>query len=466
MSRMSIATIDRPEFINITPYNPLISECEIKVFYLGDNRNGSYITKDVAINMANSLPGCPIVGYYKQENEDFRDHGDRVIMDDSGIHFECMTRPYGFVAPDAKVWFQKFEEEDEYGRSIIREYMMTTGYLWTGQYEEAKKIYEDGGRPQSMELDEDTLDGQWARKYKNGMDFFIINDAIFSKLCILGEDVEPCFEGALVTAPDISTSFTKVDEGFTKTLFDMMNELKFALKGEQKMVSNIEQIVEETTTQEVIVENQEVVENSFAASDDKKDKEEDKKEESAEDKQEESKASEDEKEEEDKKKYAKADDEEEDKKEEKVGDKKEESSDDKKEEDEEEKKKYALLQEEHSALLEKFSALETSYNELLAFKNQVEDKEKDELIKSFYMLSEEDKADVVANKAQYSLDEIESKLSVICVRKKVNFDLEDSSKNDNTTEESPVVTFSLDEQASAAPAWITALRNTQKSRNI
>ena len=464
MSRMSIATIDRPEFINITPYNPLISECEIKVFYLGDNRNGSYITKDVAIDMANSLPGCPIVGYYKQENEDFRDHGDRVIMDDSGIHFECMTRPYGFVAPDAKVWFQKFEEEDEYGRPIIREYMMTTGYLWTGQYEEAKKIYEDGGRPQSMELDEDTLDGQWARKYKNGMDFFIINDAIFSKLCILGEDVEPCFEGASVTAPDISTSFTKVDEGFTKTLFDMMNELKFALKGEQKMVSNIEQIVEETTTQEVIVENQEVVENSFAASDDKKD-EEDKKEESAEDKKEESKASED-KEDEDKKKYAKADDEEEDKKEEKVGDKKEESSDDKKEEDEEEKKKYALLQEEHSALLEKFSALETSYNELLAFKNQVEDKEKDELIKSFYMLSEEDKADVVANKAQYSLDEIESKLSVICVRKKVNFDLEDSSKNDNTTEESPVVTFSLDEQASAAPAWITALRNTQKSRNI
>ena len=461
MSRMSIATIDRPEFINITPYNPLISECEIKVFYLGDNRNGSYITKDVAINMANSLPGCPIVGYYKQENEDFRDHGDRVIMDDSGIHFECMTRPYGFVAPDAKVWFQKFEEEDEYGRSIIREYMMTTGYLWTGQYEEAKKIYEDGGRPQSMELDEDTLDGQWARKYKNGMDFFIINDAIFSKLCILGEDVEPCFEGASVTAPDISTSFTKVDEGFTKTLFDMMNELKFALKGEQKMVSNIEQIVEETTTQEVIVENQEVVENSFAASDDKKDKEEDKKEESAEDKKEESKASEDE-EDEDKKKYTKADDE----KEEKVEDKKEESSDNKKEEDEEEKKKYALLQEEHSALLEKFSALETSYNELLAFKNQVEDKEKDELINSFYMLSEEDKADVVANKAQYSLDEIESKLSVICVRKKVNFDLEDSSKNDNTTEESPVVTFSLDEQASAAPAWITALRNTQKSRNI
>ena len=307
MTRMSIATIDKPEFINITPCNPLISQCEIKVMYVGENRNKSYITKEVATEMANSLPGCPIVGYYKEDKQDFRDHGDRVIMDDSGIHFECMTRPYGFVAPDAKVWFQKFEECDEYGRSIIREYLMTTGYLWTGQYEEAKKIYEEGGRPQSMELDEDSLNGQWAKKYKNGMDFFIINDAIFSKLCILGEDVEPCFEGASVTAPDISTSFSKVDENFTKTLYDMMEELKFALKGEQKMVSNIEQVVEETTTEEVIVENQEVVESSFAASDKKEKEEEDKKEESSEDK---ADSSEDKKEEdeEDKKKYAKADD--------------------------------------------------------------------------------------------------------------------------------------------------------------
>ena len=229
------------------------------------------------------------------------------------------------------------------------------------------------------------------------------------------------------------------------------------------MVSNIEQVVEETTTEEVIVENQEVVESSFAASDKKEKEEEDKKDESSEDK---ADSSEDKKEdEEDKKKYAKADDEEEDKKEEKVEDKKEESSDDKKEEDEEDKKKYALLVEEHNSLLEKFSNLEAAYNNLLAFKNQVEEKEKDELIKSFYMLSEEDKAEVVANKAQYSLDEIESKLSVICVRKKVNFDLEDTSKNDNTTE-SPAITFSLDEQASAAPAWINALRNTQKGRNI
>ena len=43
MARRSVATIDSPEFINIKPYNPLISECEIKVMYVGENRNRSYI---------------------------------------------------------------------------------------------------------------------------------------------------------------------------------------------------------------------------------------------------------------------------------------------------------------------------------------------------------------------------------------------------------------------------------------
>lgn len=127
----SIATIDSPEFINLQPLdiNPLMSSCEIKVLYLGENRNHSYITKDVASEMAKTLRGAPIVGYYKEEKEDFADHGDRVIFDDEGVKFECLTRPYGFVAPDAQVWFQKFEDTDEFGNKIEREYLMTTGYL-------------------------------------------------------------------------------------------------------------------------------------------------------------------------------------------------------------------------------------------------------------------------------------------------------------------------------------------------
>ena len=93
-------------------------------------------------------------------------------------------------------------------------------------FEEAKKAIEGEGRPQSMELDDDTLDGKWSTNVNTGVDFFIINDAIFTKLCILGEDVEPCFEGASITAPNVSTHFTKMDDSFTQTLFTMMQDLK------------------------------------------------------------------------------------------------------------------------------------------------------------------------------------------------------------------------------------------------
>ena len=57
------------EFINITPINPLISKCQIKVCYVSDlpNRNGTIITKEFATKLANSLPGSPIVGYYNND---------------------------------------------------------------------------------------------------------------------------------------------------------------------------------------------------------------------------------------------------------------------------------------------------------------------------------------------------------------------------------------------------------------
>lgn len=126
----SVATVDNIEFVNLAPtdVSPMISKCEIKVFYLGKNRNGSFINKQVATQMAASLRGCPIVGYYNQEKQDFRDHGQKVTLDGDGIHFECQTQPYGFVAPDADVWFQDFNEQDDFGQPITRTYLVTNGY--------------------------------------------------------------------------------------------------------------------------------------------------------------------------------------------------------------------------------------------------------------------------------------------------------------------------------------------------
>lgn len=445
----SIATIDAPEFINLQPLdiNPLMSSCEIKVLYIGQNRNRSFITKEVASEMAKTLRGAPIVGYYKTDKEDFADHGDKIIIDDEGIKFECMTKPYGFVAPDAKVWFQKFEDKDEFGNTYVREYLMTTGYLWTGQFEECKSAVDGEGKPQSMELDEDSLEGNWSYSEKDNMEFFIINDAIFSKLCILGDDVEPCFEGASVTAPKVSNAFTKVDDSFKQTLFSMMEDLKkYTLKGgqtmdqETKFSENLD-----TTIETDQIENENTIEVSEENSNFAKKEEEDKKD----------KLNKCEKEkEEDKKDKPNKCEKEKDKEEDK------EVEEEKEEEDKEDKKKdknFSLLEQKYNDLSSQYSLLEKQYQELLEFKANVEDKQKDDLISSFYMLSDTDKADVIANKRKYSLDEIEAKLSVICFRKKVDF-------GESTKETTPTVTFNLTEDDNEIPAYISALRNTQKER--
>lgn len=456
MGRMSVATIDAPEFINVTSVNPLISKCEIKVLYTGANRNKSYIDKTAATAIGKTLPGSPIVGYYKNNKKDFSDHGEQIIFDDEGIKVNDLTKPYGFVPTNAQVWFQKFIDTDEFGNETEREYLMTVGYLWTGQYEEAQRIYEsETGNPQSMKLHKDTLKGHWSEDIKKGVDFFIINDAIIHNLCILGEDVKPCFEEADITKPKLSTKFSK-NNNFVVTLFNMMQELNEVLKNEKggnSLMDNQNTPVVETESEKIFTEVENfsnkkdkldetaVVENQVNTEEFAKTSEEDEKK-----KEEDSNSEEPKKDDEDKKKvtenslYAKDE-----------------------EKDKEAQKKYELLEQKYTELQNNYAALEESHKELLAFKNAIEDEKKDALIQQFYMLSDEDKKDVIENKSTYSLEDIESKLSVICVRKKVSFDLD--SNNQSEVDNSAPTTFNLNSvQTNELPAWLKAVEAT-KNRN-
>ena len=433
----SIATIDSPEFINLQPLdiNPLMSSCDIKVLYVGQNRNHSYITKEVATNMAKTLRGAPIVGYYKEEKGDFADHGEKVIIDDEGIKFQCMTVPYGFVSPDAKVWFQTFNDIDDFGNEIKREYLVTTGYLWTGQYEECKKALD--GRPHSMELDNDSLEGKWSTDNSTGMDFFIVNDATFSKLCILGDDVEPCFEGSSITSP--ATTFSKVDNSFKHTLFSMMEDLKFALKGGNEQVTQeatvVEQPIEDNTenldssNESIVNENDTSIEEPTAESVESPETE-----------------------------FENQDEK----------DKDEQNKDDNKDsdseyscngKDDEDKKKYSLLEAEYNELKTKFDLLQAKCEELEKVTTSYEREKKEELISKFYMLDDEDKKDVKDNIDKYSLDDIESKLSVICVRKRVSFANE-------VEEDQPATTFSLEglDAEDDTPEWIKAVLDYKNNK--
>jgi hypothetical protein len=83
------------------------------------------------------------------------------------------------------------------------------------------------------------------------------------------------------------------------------------------------------------------------------------------------------------------------------------------------------------------------------------------------MLSDEDKKDCIDNIDKYSVDDIEAKLSVICVRNKVSFSLEEDNKDkEEPTLKDPLL-YSLDnnDDGDSAPAWIKAVRATAKEMN-
>lgn len=387
--------------------------------------------------MAATLPGCPIVGYYDNEKKDFGGHDKQIDIIGGKWKVSDKTKAYGYVDSTAKIWFQKWTDD-----GVEHEYLMTEGYLWTSIYEEAKSVIV-AGKGQSMELDESSVNGSWAYDDNGWPTFFIINDAMIQKLCILGDDVEPCFEGAGIAAHFSLDENHNELEDFKNQLFSLMKDIKDALsKGGQNPMEKDKNLNPE-------------LDPEFK----KKDEEE-------EEKKEDPKSSE-----EDKKETPP------------FPPKKDDDKEDNKEDDEEdEKKKKAKnehsLTDEEVAASDLYKTLFAQFNELQktvadlkaeieplrAFKAETDKKEKQEMIDRFYMLSDEDKKDCIEHIDEYSLDQIEAKLSIICVRNKVSFDLDDDKQDDKSADKKDPMVYNLDnnDDGDSAPAWIKAVRETAK----
>lgn len=430
MRHISIKLNTPCEFIDIVPLNPLISKCQIKVCYVGEqpNRNGSVITEEVAREMARSLPGSPIVGRYLEDKKDFEEHSREMSIKNGELVFEDVTQPYGFVDLGAKVWFQDFSDD-----GVTHKYLMTEGYIWTGRYPEAQRII-DKGNNQSMELDQKSLNGNWSTNLNEGYEFFIINEAVISALCILGEDVEPCFEGASIEKVQFA-----LEDSFKTELFSMMNEIKEFLSKGGKPVEDNEKIIDEVTS----VEETEVV-TDFA--------EEVKEEETTEVVEaeateevvaEEAPAAEEVVETE----FTEAEEAEEVAAEAPAEEEAPEAT-----YNLEEIPEFIELTKSFAAAQAQIESLTAELESLREFKCSIERTEKQELIEKFYMLSDEDKKDVVDNIDSYSLSEIEAKLCVACYRSGVGFgSTETEAKKDEVT------TFNLGSVEDTTPAWIKAV---------
>lgn len=216
---MKIPTkLDVTLYGNVEQLSPTLSKCRVRIFYKGMNRNRTYISEDFAEQLIASLPYAPIKGIFDKEEEDFDSHGEK----------NTDGEVYGVVKETPNFAWEDHLDED----GVMRTYACADVILLTGLYPEAKII---SGKSQSMEIFRDNLVGEW-RIAEDGEPFYYFIKGCLVGLQVLGDSVEPCFEGAaffdlykdikLVTDYIKNLNKKEAEKEMDKTLFRLSDNEK------------------------------------------------------------------------------------------------------------------------------------------------------------------------------------------------------------------------------------------------
>ena len=162
---------------NLEKYNETISKGRCRIFYKYGNRNGTYITDEFAEKLLSTISYAPIKGIYEGDEGDYTDHGAA----------RSQGRIYGIVPENPNITWEEHEDDD----GIVRTYACVDVLIFTGLYTEANAIV---GKSQSMEIYPPSIKGAW--KIINGKKYYVFEAGHFLGLQVLGDAVEPCFEGA------------------------------------------------------------------------------------------------------------------------------------------------------------------------------------------------------------------------------------------------------------------------------
>lgn len=172
--------------------DPTLRKGKVRVFYKGLNRNYSYITDSFAQKLINSADYKPIVGTYLYSQKDFGGHEESTDK-----------RAYGVVMPQTCSWEENLDSD-----GVKRSYATFDVVVWSEYWDEAKDIFT---KSQSMELDKDSIKGEWKDIIYNDIETqaFVYSDGVIKGLCVLGGDREPCFQGASFFDLDNNSDYQK-----------------------------------------------------------------------------------------------------------------------------------------------------------------------------------------------------------------------------------------------------------------
>ena len=207
-----------------------IGRLKVRAFTKYANRNGSYITDEVAEQLiASATKGnTPVVGFFDPSSEDWASHTGPTL-----------ANGYGYV--ESFEGWEPFTDTD----GITRDYAVFSVVLFTDYFEEAQNIL---GQNQSMELNPETIKGEWAA-IDSDEEYFIFSQAEILGFCVIGSH-EPCFSVSAFFAKNDDTYKTQYEK-FSSLLFDLKARVEEAEKGGEKTMDEFEVQEQETLEEEV-----------------------------------------------------------------------------------------------------------------------------------------------------------------------------------------------------------------------
>lgn len=188
----------------IVEQNESFDSCIIRICYPGRNKNRTAISRQAIESAIPSMYNCPIVCNYNVIENTIGGHDIEVLETNNGMRLINLTDAVGVIPASSNYYWETIIDN-----GIEHEYLCVEAILWKRSAAYAK-IKRDGVTSQSMEI-----------TVKNGRSvdgFYEIDEFVFTAFCLLGDDVEPCFESASLEVFSL--------QQYKRTFEAMMTDLK------------------------------------------------------------------------------------------------------------------------------------------------------------------------------------------------------------------------------------------------
>lgn len=166
----------------IVEINESFDAAILKICYSGANRNGSKISKEAIEKAIPTMYNCPIVCNYDVYEDTIGGHDIDIVQTNNGYRIINLTDAVGVIPSNCNYYWETISDN-----GTTHEYLCVEAILWK-RASAYSKIKRDGVTSQSMEI-----------TVKNGKsvgEYYEIYDFIFTAFCLLGDNIEPCFESA------------------------------------------------------------------------------------------------------------------------------------------------------------------------------------------------------------------------------------------------------------------------------